>query len=135
MSLASNNPKSLDAAGRREASAADSNAAGRAQTGLKGLVTVARHMGVDWSLPRLMHVHGSVNEPDAGQLAGVARAEGLKSAVRALDWGGLHRFRKLAPFLARLTNGASAFFGNLITSRSTPSTRKRILSSFSSDSI
>jgi len=76
------------------------------QTGLKALVAVARHLGLDWSLPRLLHVYGRGSELDAEQLARAARAEGLTCAVHTVDWARLNRFRKLAPFLARLTNGA-----------------------------
>lgn len=75
-------------------------------TGLKGLVAVARHFGLDWSLPRLMHVHGRDEELDADSLARAARAEGLSAAVHRLDWRRLQRFRKLTPILARLSNGA-----------------------------
>jgi len=76
------------------------------QTGLKGLAAIARHMGLDWSLPRLLHVYGLNVEPDAEQLARTARSEGLTAAVHHIDWPRLRRFQKLAPFLARLTNGA-----------------------------
>jgi subfamily B ATP-binding cassette protein HlyB/CyaB len=76
-----------------------------AQTGLKGLVTIARHLGLDWNLPRLLHVHGKDSELDAAQLAGVARTEGLKSEVRRLDWKRLARFTDLAPFMVRLKTG------------------------------
>lgn len=79
---------------------------GCAQTGLKALAAVARHLGLDWSLSRLLHVYGHDAEPDAEQLARAARAEGLNSAVQNIDWPRLNRFRKLTPFLARLTNGA-----------------------------
>ncbi len=76
------------------------------QTGLKGLAAVARHLQLDWSLPRLLHLHGLDCEPDAGQLARIANAEGLRAAVHRLDWERLQRFRKLTPFMARLDNGA-----------------------------
>jgi ATP-binding cassette subfamily B protein len=76
------------------------------QTGLKGLAAVARHLELDWSLPRLVHLHGQGEEPEAEQLARIARAEGLNAAVHKLDWDRLQRFRKLTPFLARLNNGA-----------------------------
>lgn len=76
------------------------------QTGLKALAAVARHMGLDWSLPRLLHVHGKDIEPDAEQLARIAKAEGLHAAVHMTDWVRLQRFRKLTPFVACLRNGA-----------------------------
>jgi ATP-binding cassette subfamily B protein len=76
------------------------------QTGLKGLAAIARHKGLDWSLPRLLHVYGQNCEPDAEQLAGAARIEGLRAAVHHIDWQRLKRFRKLVPILARLSNGA-----------------------------
>ena len=76
------------------------------QTGLKGLAAIARHMGLDWSLPRLLHAHGRAREPDAEELVRAARAEGLRAAVHRLDWTRLQRFARLTPFLARLSNGA-----------------------------
>ncbi len=75
------------------------------QSGLKALSAVARHMGLDWSLVRLLHVHGKDREPDAGELVRIAQAEGLKASVRRIDWTRLERFQKLAPFLVRLNNG------------------------------
>ncbi len=76
------------------------------QTGLRGLAAIARHFGLDWSMPRLMHVYGMDQELAADSLARAARAEGLSAAVHQLDWKRLQRFRKLVPFLARLSNGA-----------------------------
>jgi ATP-binding cassette subfamily B protein len=76
------------------------------QTGLKALAAVARHLRLDWSLPRLLHVYGQDAEPVSERLARVARAEGLKAAVHRSDWSRLQNFRKLVPFLARLDNGA-----------------------------
>ena len=75
------------------------------QTGLKGLAAIARHTGLDWSLPRLLHVYGQDVEPDAEALARAACSEGLNAAVHRIDWARLQRFRKLTPFLARLSNG------------------------------
>jgi subfamily B ATP-binding cassette protein HlyB/CyaB len=75
------------------------------QSGLRGLAAVARHLGLDWSLPRILHVHGQSLELDAEQLARAAVTEGLKAAVHRLDWDRLQRFSKLTPFLARLHNG------------------------------
>jgi ATP-binding cassette subfamily B protein len=76
------------------------------QTGVKALVAVARHYGLDWSLQRLLHVYGSNSEPDAARLATIAREEGLKSGVHRTVWNKLSRFRLAVPFLARLSNGA-----------------------------
>ncbi len=76
------------------------------QTGMKALVAIARHNGLDWSLQRLLHVYGSEGEPDAGKLALIARDEGMKSAVQRTEWRKLSRFRSATPFLARLSNGA-----------------------------
>src|SRR5476649_1382642 len=75
------------------------------QSGIKALVAVARHMGLDWSLPRLIHEHGRDCEPDAAELVRIAQAEGLKASVHRTDWSRLERFQKLAPFLVRLNNG------------------------------
>ncbi len=76
------------------------------QTGLKGLAAIARHLELDWSLQRLLHLYGQDREPEAEQLARTARAEGLHAAVHKVDWNRLQRFRKLTPFMARLGNGA-----------------------------
>ena len=76
------------------------------QTGLKGLAAIARHHELDWSLPRLLHIHGQDIEPDAEQLARIARTEGLHADVHKVDWARLQRFRRLTPFMARLSNGA-----------------------------
>jgi ATP-binding cassette, subfamily B, bacterial HlyB/CyaB len=76
------------------------------QTGIKALAAVARHVGLDWSLARLLHLYGADKELNPEELARAARAEGLRSAVHKLDWQRLQRFRKLTPLLARLDNGA-----------------------------
>jgi len=76
------------------------------QTGIKALVAIARHFGLDWSLQRLLHIYGAEDEPDALRLSAIARGEGLKSAVHTSQWAHLARFRAVAPFLARLSNGA-----------------------------
>jgi ATP-binding cassette subfamily B protein len=76
------------------------------QTGLKGLSAIARHMGLDWSLARLLHAHGRDREPDSEELARAARTEGLRAFVHKLDWARLQRFSQLTPLLARLNNGA-----------------------------
>ena len=81
-------------------------APGCEQTGLKALVVIARNMGLDWSLPRLLHLYGRDAEPDAEQLMRAARTEGMSVAVHQVDWPRLARFAKLAPFLARLRSGA-----------------------------
>jgi ATP-binding cassette subfamily B protein len=75
-------------------------------TGIKALAAVARHVGLDWSLARLLHLYGADKELNPEELARAARAEGLRSAVHKLDWQRLQRFRKLTPLLARLDNGA-----------------------------
>src|SRR5882757_3501442 len=74
-------------------------------SGLKALSAMARHTGLDWSLLRLIHVHGKDREPDAAELVRIAQAEGLKAKVHRTDWSRLERFQKLAPFLVRLNNG------------------------------
>ena len=75
------------------------------QGGLKALAAIARHVGLDWSLVRLLHVHGKDREPDAAELVRIAQAEGLKASARRIDWTRLERFQKLAPFLVRLNTG------------------------------
>jgi ATP-binding cassette subfamily B protein len=75
------------------------------QSGLKALLVVARHWGLDLSLVRLLHIHGKGREPEAGELVRIAESEGLKASLRHADWTGLQRFEKLAPFLVRLNSG------------------------------
>ncbi len=74
------------------------------QSGLMALSAVARHAGLDWSLQRLIHIHGSVNEPDPKRLANIARDEGMKSTAERTDWDGLMHFQGSTPLLARLRN-------------------------------
>jgi ATP-binding cassette, subfamily B, bacterial HlyB/CyaB len=74
-------------------------------SGLKALCAIARHMELDWSLPRLLHVYGRESEPSAIELVKIAQTEGLKAALHHADWNRLARFHKLAPFLVRLNNG------------------------------
>jgi ATP-binding cassette, subfamily B, bacterial HlyB/CyaB len=68
------------------------------QTGIKALSAVARHLGLDWSIPRLVHVYGKEHEPNAAELVRIARAEGLKAKSYQTDWAGLERFQKLRLF-------------------------------------
>ena len=77
-------------------------AAGCPQTGLRALVAIARHLGMDWSLQRMLHNHGTAQEPNPTQLARIARAEGLNAASHKLTWDRLQGFAKLIPFLARI---------------------------------
>jgi hypothetical protein len=72
------------------------------QTGLRALVAIARHLGLDWSLQRMLHNHGAAHEPDPTQLARIARVEGLNAANHKLNWDRLQNFAKLIPFLARI---------------------------------
>ncbi len=76
-----------------------------AQTGLKALLVIARNLGQDWSLPRLLQLYGGDSEPTAEQLVRAARAEGITAALHRIGWERLARFQKLVPFLARLQNG------------------------------
>jgi ATP-binding cassette, subfamily B, bacterial HlyB/CyaB len=74
-------------------------------TGLKALVTIASHLGLDWSLSRLSHLYGSEGEPDVARLAAIAREEGLHSDCHSTSWSELGKFAKLTPFVARLATG------------------------------
>jgi ATP-binding cassette subfamily B protein len=99
------------------------------QTGLKALIAVARHFGLDWSLPRLLHLYGLNGEPDAKHLARAAEAEGLRARLHVVDWKRLRRFRNLTPFLAHLSNGAYAVIVqvNLAPPTGTPDDEKVVL--------
>jgi ATP-binding cassette subfamily B protein len=90
------------------------------QTGLRGLAAIARHMGLDWSLPRIMHAYGQAQEPNAEQLARAARSEGLTAAVHQLNWSRLQRFSKLTPVLARMSTGAYVVLLQINGSRTAP---------------
>src|SRR5476649_336427 len=88
----------------QDANAANGNAT-PGQSGLRALVAVARHMGLDWSLTRLQHLYARDREPDAQELVRVARAEGLKADRHKANWKEMSRSQKLTPFLARLNTG------------------------------
>ena len=75
------------------------------QTGLKALIAVAGRMGLDWSLPRLLHIHAAQGEPDLAKLASIATAEGLQAKGQMVGWDELRPLTKITPFLARLKNG------------------------------
>jgi ATP-binding cassette subfamily B protein len=85
--------------------AANANAAS-SQSGLRALASVARHMGLDWSLARLLHLYAKDHEPDAQDLVRIARAEGMKAARHKASWKELSASQKLTPFLTRLNTGA-----------------------------
>ncbi len=88
-----------------EPTAANSNAQ-RHDSGIRALAAVARHYQLDWSLQRLFHKYAGDREPDAKELARIARTEGLKASAEKTNWKYLQRLQKLTPFLARLDNGA-----------------------------
>lgn len=97
----------VDRAGAADAEASRAAPGGEGdETGLKALVAIARHLGLDWNLPRLRHLYGHEGEPSAAKLVAIAREQGLKAAVRKVDWAQLTEFRGATPFLARLTNNA-----------------------------
>ena len=76
------------------------------QSGIRALASVARHMGLDWSLARLLHLHARERELDAQDLVRIARSEGMKAERHKASWKDLSRSQKLAPFLVRLNTGA-----------------------------
>jgi len=76
------------------------------QSGLRALASVARHMGLDWSLTRLAHLYAKDREPDSKELVRIARAEGMKAGLHKANWKELSGSQKLAPFLVRLNTGA-----------------------------
>jgi len=84
-------------------------------SGLRAIAAVARHHKLDWSLQRLAHLYSKDQEPDAQELARIARAEGLKATVQKVNWNQLARFQKLTPFLVRLETGAWFVALNIIT--------------------
>ena len=86
--------------------ATNDNAPVRSHSGLRALAAVARHWQLDWSLERLFHLYGKDDEPEARELARIARLEGLKADVQRMRWEHLARLEKITPFLVRLANGA-----------------------------
>ncbi len=92
--------------GSQDTGPAAANQNAPAQSGLRALSAVARHMGLDWSLTRLTHLYGKEEEPGAAELVRIARGEGLKAETRRTDWQSLHRLEKMTPFLVRLDSGA-----------------------------
>jgi ATP-binding cassette subfamily B protein len=82
------------------------NANATPQSGLRALASVARHMGLDWSLTRLQHLYASDKELDGRDLARIAKAEGLKAALHKSNWKEISASQKLTPFLVRLKTGA-----------------------------
>src|SRR6478609_6536349 len=91
------------------------NSPERPDSGLRAIAAVARHHKLDWSLQRLAHLYSKDREPDAQELARIARAEGLKATVQKVNWNQLARFQKLTPFLVRLETGAWFVALNIIT--------------------
>jgi ATP-binding cassette subfamily B protein len=75
-------------------------------SGLKALAAVARHMGLDWSLTRLLHLYGKEKEQDGRELARIARTEGMKAALHKSNWKEISASQKLTPFLVHLNTGA-----------------------------
>ena len=76
-----------------------------ARTGLTCLMVVARHHGLDWSFDHLLHHYPLEREPTSDELAKIARAEGLTSAVHFARWQDLAHFQKALPVLARTKGG------------------------------
>ena len=81
-------------------------AAPPSNSGLRALASVARHMGLDWSLTRLLHLYGKDKELDSRELVRIAKAEGMKAALHKSNWKEVSASQKLTPFLVRLNTGA-----------------------------
>jgi ATP-binding cassette subfamily B protein len=86
--------------------AVSENEAAASHSGLKALASVARHMGLDWSLTRLLHLYGKDKELDSRALVRIAKAEGMKAALHKSNWKEVSSSQKLTPFLVRLKTGA-----------------------------
>src|SRR5690242_8586197 len=81
-------------------------AAAPSHSGLRALASVARHMGLDWSLTRLLHLYGKDKELEPRDLVRIAKAEGMKAALHKSNWKEVSASQKLTPFLVRLNTGA-----------------------------
>ncbi|HMH65119.1 MAG TPA: ABC transporter transmembrane domain-containing protein, partial [Rhizomicrobium sp.] len=77
----------------------------RHDSGIRALAAVARHYQMDWSLQNLSHKYVKEREPDAKELARIAKTEGLKASAEKTNWKYLQRLQKLTPFLVRLDTG------------------------------
>ncbi len=76
------------------------------QTGLRCLVTVARHHRTDLSVDRLAHEYRiGTEEPTAAQLVRMAKSAGLHSRTAVIDPATAASDRMAFPALARLVNG------------------------------
>jgi ATP-binding cassette subfamily B protein len=99
--------KAAEAPPREPQNAEPANAnAAASHSGIRALASVARHMGLDWSLARLLHLHARDRDADAQELVRIARSEGMQAARHKANWKELSRSQKLAPFLVRLNTGA-----------------------------
>jgi ATP-binding cassette subfamily B protein len=73
---------------------------------LGSLVIVARHHGVQLSVPQLVHDHLlEPGQPSAAQLLGIAEACGLRATSLQLSWHRLLRLDRALPAIVLLRNG------------------------------
>lgn len=99
-------PRIEPAPAGNEPAVSETEAAAPSHSGLRALASVARHMGLDWSLTRLLHLYGKDKELDARALVRIAKAEGMKAALHKSNWKEVSSSQKLTPFLVRLNTGA-----------------------------
>jgi len=80
----------------------------RDHSGLACLVIVARHSGLQLSVPQLIHDNVLTGQKiSAAQLLKCARSAGLKAKLAHLTWTELSHLKKALPAIVTLKNGAS----------------------------
>ncbi|GEO81523.1 peptidase domain-containing ABC transporter [Pararhodospirillum oryzae] len=73
---------------------------------LKCLVLVARHRGIEMSVPRLLHDYAIGNTtPNDTLLLRIARSMGLRARYGRIGWKNLKDMGEALPLIARLKNG------------------------------
>ena len=78
------------------------------RSSLACLVIVARHRGMQLSVPQLIHDNVLTGkEITAAQLLKCAQSAGLKANVTHLTWDGLSHLKKALPAIVTLKNGSS----------------------------
>ena len=84
------------------------SAAGPGVSLLGSLVIVARHHGVQLSVPQLVHDHLlEAGQPSVGQLLAIAEASGLRASSTRLTWRELLKLGRALPAVVLLRNGSA----------------------------
>ncbi len=84
-----------------------------AHAGLRALIIVARHQGVELSLDGLIHHYALEEEPGPQALAAIARDQGFRAKARVLAFDDLKKAGAAFPMLARLRDGKTVILAGL----------------------